>query len=50
MRPTVVQGNPFTVGIRLGSAWDGMPRDGGMGNMIDGRHCVEVTKVLFALK
>jgi hypothetical protein len=47
MRPTVVKGNPFTAGIRLGSAWDGLPRDGGMGTMMASIICGELAKVVF---
>jgi hypothetical protein len=34
VRPTKVKGNPFTVAIRLGSVWDGMPGNDCMGSMI----------------
>jgi hypothetical protein len=47
VRPAVVEENPFVVGIRLGSAWDSMPRDDGMGTMIAGGPCCELAKALF---
>jgi hypothetical protein len=47
IRPTVVEKNPFIGGIRLGSAWNGLPRDGSMGTMIANRPCGELAKVLF---
>jgi hypothetical protein len=47
VRLTVAQGNPFTVGIRLGSACDNMPRDNSMVFMIAGRTCCELAKAIF---
>jgi hypothetical protein len=46
-RPPVVQGNPFTDGIRLGSTQDGLPRNGSMCTMIGSTTCCELMKALF---
>jgi hypothetical protein len=47
LRPAVVWGNTHTIVIRLGRAWDSMPRDDSMDTMTAGGPCGELPKAFF---